>query len=63
MIDAYQKTPKEEKFFGSTFTIHAGNTKLQQQIEKGLSAQEIRETWQKDLEKFKEIRNKYLIYK
>ncbi len=63
LIDAYQKTPKNEIFFGSTFTIHAGNTKLQRQIEKGLSAKEIRGIWQKDLEEFKKIRSKYLIYK
>ncbi len=62
LIDAYQKTPKNEKFFGSTFTIHAGNTKLQQQIEQGLSAEEIRKTWTKDLNNFKKIRSKYLIY-
>ncbi|AOW20033.1 exo-beta-N-acetylmuramidase NamZ family protein [Urechidicola croceus] len=62
LIDAYNKTPKNEKFFGSTFTIHAGNTKLQKQIEKGLSIKEIKTSWQKDLEKFKKIREKYLIY-
>jgi len=62
LLDAYQKTPKTEKFFGSTFTIHAGNTKLQQQIEQGLSQEKIRESWQKDLEAFKKIRAKYLIY-
>ena len=62
LIDAYQKTPKTEKFFGNTFTIHAGNTKLQQKIEEGLSAKEIRKTWQKDLSKFKKIRKNYLIY-
>ncbi|EAQ41824.3 protein of unknown function (DUF1343) [Polaribacter sp. MED152] len=62
LIDAYQKTPKTEKFFGSTFTIHAGNTKLQQQIQEGLSAKEIRKTWKKDLESFQQIRVNYLIY-
>ncbi len=62
LIDAYQKTPKTEKFFGKTFTIHAGNTKLQKQIERGLSEKEIRETWKKDLEAFKKIREQYLIY-
>ena len=62
LIDAYQKTPKTEKFFGKTFTIHAGNTKLQQQIEQGLTAKEIRKTWQKDITKFKKIRKQYLIY-
>lgn len=62
LIDAYKKTPKSEKFFGSTFTIHAGNTKLQQQLEQGLSEQEIRKTWAKDLEEFKKIREEYLMY-
>ena len=63
LIDAYNKTPKTEKFFGKTFTIHAGNTKLQQQIEQGISEKEIRKTWTKDLENFKKIRERYLIYK
>jgi len=62
LIDAYQKTPKTEKFFGKTFTIHAGNTKLQQQIEQGLTSKEIRKSWQKDLNAFKKIRKNYLIY-
>ena len=62
LVDAYQKTPKTEKFFGKTFTIHAGNTKLQQQIEQGLTAQEIRKSWKNGLEAFKVIRKNYLIY-
>lgn len=62
LIDAYNKTPKTEKFFGKTFTIHAGNTKLQKQIEQGLSAEEIRKTWKEGLEAFQKIRSKYLIY-
>jgi uncharacterized protein YbbC (DUF1343 family) len=62
IIDAYQKTPKTTEFFGNTFTIHAGNTKLQKQIEQGLTSEEIRKTWGKDLEVFKEIRSNYLIY-
>jgi len=62
LINAYQQTPKTEKFFGNTFTIHAGNKKLQQQIEQGLSEKEIRKTWEKGIADFKKIRNKYLIY-
>jgi len=62
LIDAYQKTPKVEKFFGGTFTIHAGTKKLQQQIEQGLSAEEIRKSWKKGIFDFKKIRAKYLIY-
>ena len=57
-----KKTPKKEKFFGKTFTIHAGNTKLQKQIEQGLNAKTISESWKQDIEVFKEIRKKYLIY-
>lgn len=63
LLNAYQQTPKEETFFGETFTIHAGTEKLQQQIEQGLSETEIRKTWQKGLADFKKIRSKYLIYK
>lgn len=62
LIDAYKRTPKDQKFFGSTFTIHAGTEKLQQQLEDGKSAEEIRATWKKGLEKFKNVRKKYLIY-
>ena len=63
IIDAFKKTPKTEKFFGKTFTIHAGNTKLQTQIEQGVSIKEIRRSWQKDLNKFKKTRKQFLIYK
>ena len=62
LIDAYKKTPKTEKFFGNTFTIHAGTKRLQQQLEQGLSAKKIRESWKKDLKKFKKVRKRYLIY-
>ncbi len=62
LVDAYHKTPKEQEFFGKSFTIHAGNLQLQKQIESGKTAEEIRTSWQKDVKKFKKIRNKYLIY-
>lgn len=63
LIDAFNKTPATEKFFGSTFTIHAGSTELEQQLKNGLSANEIQNSWQPQIEKFKKIRKKYLIYK
>lgn len=62
LLDAYHKTPKNEIFFDSTFTIHAGTEKLQQQLEQGLTEEEIKKSWQSDLEAFKKIREKYLIY-
>ncbi len=62
LVDAYQKSPNKEKFFGKTFTAHAGTKKLQQQLEKGKSIEKIRVSWEKDLNSFKTIRAKYLIY-
>lgn len=62
LIDAYQKTPKTEKFFGATFTIHAGTEILQKQLEQGVTANEIRTSWNQGLKEFKKIRKKYLIY-
>ncbi|MGI9530240.1 exo-beta-N-acetylmuramidase NamZ family protein [Lutimonas sp.] len=62
LIDAYEKTPKDKSFFGKTFTIHAGNEQLQQQIEAGMSVDEIHKSWQAGIEKFKLIREQYLLY-
>jgi uncharacterized protein YbbC (DUF1343 family) len=62
LIEAYNSTSDQSKFFNSFFTKLAGTKKLQQQIEKGLSETEIRDSWKKDLTNFKEMRRKYLIY-
>jgi uncharacterized protein YbbC (DUF1343 family) len=63
LIKAYKTTADKSKFFNSFFTKLAGTKKLQEQIEKGLSETEIRASWKAGLEKFKETRNQYLIYK
>jgi uncharacterized protein YbbC (DUF1343 family) len=63
LIKAYQNTSDKTKFFNGFFTKLAGTKKLQQQIESGVSEAQIRKTWQKDLEAFKKMRTKYLIYK
>ncbi|NDP27690.1 MAG: DUF1343 domain-containing protein [Flavobacterium sp.] len=64
LINAYQTTEDKSKFFDKRkFSIRAGNEKLQQQIEAGLSEQEIRNSWKEGLENFKKMRTKYLIYK
>ena len=63
LIDAYAATSEKDKFFEyEAFNKLAGNTKLKQQIEQGLSMDEIRETWQTDLTAFKKTRAKYLLY-
>lgn len=59
--DFYMKM-KDQKFFELNFNYHAGNKTLQEQILAGKSPEEIRKSWQPDLETFKQIRKKYLIY-
>jgi uncharacterized protein YbbC (DUF1343 family) len=63
LIDAYKNHPAKNKFFIPFFTSLAGNEKLQQQIINGLSETQIRKSWQPNLQKFKQIRSKYLLYK
>lgn len=63
VISAYNNaTDKSLMFNTKNFTTHAGTELLQQQIEQGLTEAEIKATWQEDLEAFKKIRAKYLIY-
>lgn len=62
LIKGYQNTSDKTKFFNAFFTKLAGTKKLQQQIEKGTSENEIRKTWAKDLNDFKKIRQHYLSY-
>jgi uncharacterized protein YbbC (DUF1343 family) len=62
LTKAYNSTTDKSKFFNAFFTKLAGTKKLQQQIERGVSEKEIRESWKKGLVQFKERRSKYLIY-
>ncbi|WP_395062958.1 exo-beta-N-acetylmuramidase NamZ domain-containing protein [Flavobacterium sp.] len=62
LIKAYNTTSDKLKFFTPFFTKLAGTKKLQQQIEAGVSEKDIRKSWEKDLNDFKEMRKKYLIY-
>lgn len=62
LVDAYQKSPDKDKFFGKTFTIHAGSPKLEEQLRKGMKAEEIEQSWQAEIKAFKKIRAKHLLY-
>ena len=63
LLEAYQNSTDKKNFFKTaSFTKHAGNEKLEKQIKNGLSEKEIKATWQADIEAFKMIREKYLIY-
>lgn len=49
-------------FFESGFNYHAGNALLQEQLKNRVSENDIRESWQADVQAFKEIRRRYLLY-
>lgn len=62
LLEAYNSTSDKSVFFTPFFTKLAGSTSLRQQIENGMSEDEIRESWEDGLADFKKMRKKYLIY-
>ena len=63
LINAYNQLKEQGTFFNNFFIKLSGTKELQLQIEKGLSENEIRESWKDGLENYKSIRAKYLLYK
>ncbi|MBP3565012.1 MAG: DUF1343 domain-containing protein [Alistipes sp.] len=62
VIDAYNKVGKPEKFFTRMFLLLTGVDYIKEMIIAGNTADEIRARWQKDVEEFKVLRRKYLLY-
>lgn len=71
LIEAYRLFPEKEKFFilpksgkmeESFFNKLAGNDLLWRQLKDGVSETDIRKSWEPQLEAFKKIRKKYLLY-
>ncbi|MBQ5875009.1 MAG: DUF1343 domain-containing protein [Alistipes sp.] len=62
VIDAYNKVGRPEKFFTRMFLLLTGVDYIKEMIIAGNSADEIRARWQKDVEEFKVLRRKYLLY-
>lgn len=63
VIDMYQAFPDKEKFFIGYFDTLAGTKELKEQIKKGMTEEQIRETWKMNLDNFRAKREKYLLYK
>jgi uncharacterized protein YbbC (DUF1343 family) len=63
LIELYKRTPDKTKFFNNFFDKLAGTDQLRQQIIAGKNEQQIRQSWQQDLEQFMVIRREYLLYK
>ena len=65
VMEFFKKSGYNEKEFFTRpewFDLLAGTNTLRRQIINGLSENEIRKSWQNDLDEYKMIRKKYLIY-
>jgi uncharacterized protein YbbC (DUF1343 family) len=62
LIMAYTELGTNPHFFNDLFDRLAGNAELRQQIKEGKSEEQIRNSWQDGLKRFREIRRKYLLY-
>ena len=65
IIDFYEKSGAQKAQFFSRpqwFDLLAGNRELRAQIVKGLTEEEIRASWKEELDRYKELRKKYLLY-
>lgn len=65
ILDMYQKADKDKPLFFSRpqwFDLLAGTKDLRNQIIRGMSENEIRASWQTNLDAYKKIRAKYLLY-
>ena len=62
LIETFKLSGKKESFFNSFFDRLAGTDQLRLDILAGKSEEEIKESWQKDLEAFLILREAYLLY-
>jgi uncharacterized protein YbbC (DUF1343 family) len=62
IIEAYKQCSEKEAFFNNFFNTLAGTDKLKKQIIAGMTAREIKASWQEGLTSFKKLRENYLIY-
>ena len=64
LINTYNELENDDPDFFQKdfFDLLAGSDQLRKQIESGMTPEQIEATWKDDLEKFKLIREKYLLY-
>jgi uncharacterized protein YbbC (DUF1343 family) len=63
LIDLYKTMDRGDAFFTDYINKLAGTGELRKQILAGYTEDQIRQSWQDDLEKFRVLRKKYLMYK
>ena len=65
-LEFYKMAGKDQAFFFSRpawFDLLAGTKQLRYQIVRGLNEKEIKASWQPELDKYRKMRKKYLLYK
>ena len=62
LINSYNNSSNKDQFFNSFFIKLSGTKNLKDQIINNFTEKEIRASWSKELNNFKKIRLKYLIY-
>ncbi|MGD2035357.1 MAG: DUF1343 domain-containing protein [Bacteroidales bacterium] len=62
LTDMYIALGRRNDFFTGYFDLLAGNDQFRMQLIRGADTREIRSSWQFEIEKFKKIRQKYLLY-
>lgn len=69
LMELYQKSPEQDKFFDSSFSKQIGTIEkligvsaFRKQIENQVSEKEIRKSWAAGLKSYKKMRLKYVIY-
>lgn len=62
VIDAYQNLQLGDRFFRPFFNLLTGTDQIKNMIQAGHTAEEIKASWQKDVEHFKKQRKPYLLY-
>jgi uncharacterized protein YbbC (DUF1343 family) len=62
LIEMYDFFKDKNDFFNSYFDKLAGTSELREQVIAGKSEEEIRKSWQEDIDRYKKIRKKYLLY-
>lgn len=62
LLDAYHKSGKGKEFFNNFFNTLAGTDELKKMILEGKTEQEILDSWEPGLQKYRALRAKYLLY-
>ncbi|MCB0793074.1 MAG: DUF1343 domain-containing protein [Flavobacteriales bacterium] len=62
LIGMYRNARDKDHFFNSYFDKLAGGPRLREQVQQGWDEDRIRASWEKDLEEFRPVRARYLLY-